>query len=71
MFSWPLHFPVGAAEGRAPCPTTHHIVSLLPNFIAYDDTVFPTSRELTCSSLSILSVRVNGMDSVTALCTLL
>lgn len=39
MRSWPLHFPVGAAEGRAPCPTTHHIVSLQPNFIAYDDTV--------------------------------
>lgn len=68
MFSWPLHFPVGAAEGRAPCPTTHHIVSLLPNFIAYDDTVFPTLRDLTCSSHSILSVQVNGMVSVIAHC---
>ena len=37
--SWGLQFPSGAAEGRAPCPTTHKIVSLKPSFVAYDDTV--------------------------------
>src|SRR5271154_595562 len=38
-YSWGLQFPSGAALGRAPCPTTHKIVSLKPHFVAYDDTV--------------------------------
>jgi len=47
-YSWGLQFPSGAAVGRAPCPTTHKIVSLKPHFVAYDDTVhYSYSRALT------------------------
>jgi hypothetical protein len=60
--SWGLHFPVGAAAGRAPCQTTHNIVSLEPPFIAFDDTVcYPNVYCLTVSFRSILNAQVSGM----------